>query len=109
MLLASTTCAEGRVQQIRHGLWLLATTGKGGKRATVSASCTADLASLAVVLPAGYLGWETHTAQAQQSVNKHFICLLVFSFVFKGNLLSLFLHRISAQAERTSVEQRDVP
>ena len=53
MLLTSAVGAKGRVQQIRHGLWLLATAGKGGRKAVGSACCVADLADSAVVLPAG--------------------------------------------------------
>lgn len=45
MLFISSVSAKGRVQQIRRGLWLLATAGKGGRRAISSAYCMADLAS----------------------------------------------------------------
>lgn len=78
MLLASPVGVKGMVQQIRHRLWLLATTGKDGRKAIGSAHYVADLADLAVVLPAGCPGEQTHAALARRGVNRHFICLLVF-------------------------------
>lgn len=57
VILPSTVVVEGRVQEIRRRLWLLASAGKAGRKAIGSARCMAGLANSAVVLPAGCL-WE---------------------------------------------------
>lgn len=104
MLLTSAVGAKGRVRRIR--LWLLATAGKSGRKANQFSSPCGRFNRIG----RGAAGRLPGRANTHGEVSKGILFfLLVFLFVFKGNLLSSFLRGTSARAENTSVEQRAVP
>lgn len=79
VILPFTVVVEGRVQEIRHRLWLLATAGKAGRKAIGSARCMAGLANSAVVMPAGVNIHSAGTGRCQ----KTFYLLVCFCVCFQ--------------------------